>query len=102
MSPTVLGSNPHEELPLLQRQKEHFLLMFLGRFSRPRSGILLGGSEEERKAVMGGIKWKKQKRAENTIYREWKWGGLRGSNTDSSELGAPRPLKRTVYEERAG
>ena len=86
----------------LQRQEEHFLLMFLGRFSRPRSGILIGSSEEEREAVTRGINWKRQKRAENNISGEGKAGGLCGSSKEGAKLGTPWPDLVLVKDQLRG
>ena len=87
---------------MLQRQEEHFLLMFLGRFSRPRSGILIGSSEEEREAVTRGINWKRQKRAENNISGEGKAGGLCGSSKEGAKLGTPWPDLVLVKDQLRG
>lgn len=54
--PLALSSRGPKKLPHC-RDKKHFLLIFLDRSSRPGSGILLDGSEEERKAGMRDLKF---------------------------------------------
>uniref|UniRef100_A0A3Q2LQ68 RAS p21 protein activator 4 n=1 Tax=Equus caballus TaxID=9796 RepID=A0A3Q2LQ68_HORSE len=56
-----------KRLSWLQRQKERLVLLLLGRFSRPCSGILLDGSGEERKVGRRGLQLTVWKRAENSI-----------------------------------
>lgn len=56
-----------KRLSWLQRQKERLVLLLLGRFSRPCSGILLDGSGEERKVGRRGLQLTAWKRAENSI-----------------------------------
>ena len=87
---------------MLQRQEEHFLLLFLGRFSRPRSGILIGSSEEEREAVTRGVNWKRQKRAENYISGEGKAEGVRDSSKEGAKLGAAWPDLVLVKDQLQG
>lgn len=74
-TPSGIRRQPRK-LPWLQRQEEHRLLTFLGRFSRPASGILLDDSEEERKAGTRGFQLKLWERAGNNVYSEWKRGRL--------------------------
>lgn len=63
---------PPKKRPLRSRQKEHVLLTLLGRFSRPSSGVLLDGSEEERKAGRRDLKH----RNEQKIIQPMERGGL--------------------------